>query len=90
MMDLNKFQLIKEKYGHYASWAIWAEEGLKPKDNMGDTSILDISQNKTLLEQLKPNIVFVGFNISKTVLPINTLPGLELNMFLQSFKLVNI
>ena len=25
MMDLEKFNFIKQKYGHVASWAIWKE-----------------------------------------------------------------
>ena len=26
MIDSKKFEYIKNKYGHYASWAIWSEE----------------------------------------------------------------
>ena len=38
-MNETKFELIKKKYGHYASWAIWAEVG--PKSNMGDLNIFE-------------------------------------------------
>ena len=58
------FDLIKKKYGHYASWAIWAEEGEKPKDKVGDLSVFDIKTNVNLLEKLNPNIILVGLNIS--------------------------
>ncbi len=46
MINQSKFEFLKEKYGHYASWAIWAEEGEKPKDNTGDLSIFDIRNVK--------------------------------------------
>ena len=57
MIEQAKFELIKTKYGHYASWAIWAEEGEKPKDNIGDLSVFDIENNNRLLQQLNPNII---------------------------------
>ena len=67
MIDQAKFELIKTKYGHYASWAIWAEEGEKPKDNIGDLSVFDIENNDRLLQQLNPNIILVGLNISRRI-----------------------
>ena len=64
-MDLEKFNFIKQKYGHCASWAIWREQGNNPPlFNMGDLSVLDPQQNPNLLSQLKPDVVFVGLNIS--------------------------
>jgi hypothetical protein len=65
MIDQTKFEFIKNKYGHYASWAIWAEGGEKPKDNVGDLSIFDIKNNARILQQLNPNIILVGLNISR-------------------------
>lgn len=67
MFDKKQFELITKKYGHYASWALWADEGEKPKDNIGDLSIFDIEKNKDLLKQIKPNIIFVALNISRRV-----------------------
>jgi hypothetical protein len=67
MISRDKFEFIKKKYGHYASWAVWADEGLKPKDNIGDLSIFDIEKNVSLLSQLNPNIVLVGLNISRPI-----------------------
>ena len=64
MMDLEKFNFIKKKYGHCASWAIWKEVGATPKSNMGDLNILDPQQNPNLLSKLKPDVVFVGLNTS--------------------------
>jgi hypothetical protein len=62
-MDL--FEKIREEYGQYASWAIWAEdnkysEGVRGMD-------IDIFQNvtKDILSQLNPNFVILGLNWSK-------------------------
>jgi hypothetical protein len=64
MFTEEKFQFIKHKYGHYASWAVWADEGEKPKDNMGDLSIFDTEKHPGLVMLLKPHIILVGLNIS--------------------------
>ena len=67
MIDQTKFDFIKEKYGHHASWAIWTDEGVKPKDNVGDLSVFDINNNAGLLQQLNPNTILVGLNISRRI-----------------------
>ena len=67
MIEQTKFEFIKKKYGHCASWAIWVNEGEKPKDNMGDLSIFDLKKNSDLLEQLNPDIILCGFNISRDI-----------------------
>ena len=64
MITLDKFNFIKDKYGYYASWAVWANQGERPKSNIGDLSVLDPAKNETLLSVLNPNVVFVGLNIS--------------------------
>jgi hypothetical protein len=67
-MDIEKFNLIKQKYGHVASWAIWKEQGNHPPMfNIGDLSVLDPQQNPNLLSQLKPDVVFVGLNTSRDI-----------------------
>ncbi|MDD2472773.1 MAG: hypothetical protein PHR49_02150 [Methanoculleus sp.] len=65
MIDQEKFEFIKKKYGYYASWAIWADAGERPKDNVGNLSVFDIKNNPGLLEQLNPNVILVGLNISR-------------------------
>jgi len=65
MISLDKLEYIREKYGYYSSWAVWSNEGIKPKDNMGDLSIFDININTNLLKQLKPNIILCALNISR-------------------------
>ena len=66
-MNKTKFEEIKNNNGHYASWAIWAEEGKKPKDNIGDLSIFDTKKSVNFLKKLNPNIILVGLNISRRV-----------------------
>jgi hypothetical protein len=65
MITREKFNFIKEKYGLYASWAIWVHEDEKPKSNMGDLTVLDPEINKNLLSELNPNVVLVALNFSK-------------------------
>ncbi len=66
MITREKFDFIKEKYGKYASWAVWAEPNAEmPKSNMGDLSVLDPEINKDLLSQLNPNAVLVALNFSR-------------------------
>ena len=64
MITLEKFNDIKVKYGKCSSWAIWADQGKKAKSNIGELSVLDPAINKDLLSQLKPNVIFVGLNLS--------------------------
>jgi len=66
MITREKFDFIKEKYGHYSSWAIWAYENPeKPKSNLGDLTVLDPDKNKDLLSKLNPNVVLVALNFSR-------------------------
>lgn len=67
MFDNEQFSLIKGKHGHYASWAVWAREGDKPKANIGDLAVFDLGNNPGLLKQLKPNVILVGLNISRRI-----------------------
>ena len=54
MIELNKFEFIKHKYGTIASWAIWAEERETPKSNIGELSVFDVAKNKDLHPQATP------------------------------------
>ena len=65
MIDKNNFERIKYEHGEYASWAIWADQGEKPKSNIGDLSVLDPETNTELLTLLKPEIIFVALNFSR-------------------------
>lgn len=66
MISLSHYNFIKEKYGELASWAVWADEDGKPKSNIGDMSIFDLSLNPGLLSILNPGVVMVGLNFSRT------------------------
>jgi hypothetical protein len=58
-----KFALIKSKYGHMSSWAIWANKTIKEKSNIDDISFFnDIKEIK-----FNPNIILVGLNISEKI-----------------------
>lgn len=65
MITRAKFEFLKDRYGRYSSWAIWSDEGKRPKDKMGDLSVFDLEVNPGVLEQLKPEIVLVGLNVSR-------------------------
>ena len=67
MINRDKFYEIRERFGHFASWAIWAVEGANPKDNIGDLSVLDPDQNSKLLERLHGHAILLGLNISRKI-----------------------
>ena len=67
MITKSLYQNIANKYGEFASWAIWANEGIKPKSNIGDLDIFDLDKNPKLLETLNPNVIMVGLNFSRTI-----------------------
>ena len=62
MVEEELFDLIKEKYGYLSSWAVWAQHDEAPKSNMGDLSVFETS---TILNELNPNFILVGLNISR-------------------------
>ena len=65
MIQKEHYLEIARKYGHCASWAIWADAGDNPKSNIGDIRIFDLEYNPTILEYLNPNVIMVGLNISR-------------------------
>jgi hypothetical protein len=68
MVTRRQFDTIKKKHGQYASWAVWAATGERPKSNMGAMSVLDPEANPRLLLVLNPAVVMLGLNISRQVL----------------------
>lgn len=62
MLSQSQYDLIREKHGKYASWAVWAEASDKPKSNMGDMTIFDDISSLLLL---KSNVLMVGLNLSR-------------------------
>lgn len=68
MITREKFDFIKEKYGLYASWAVWThEDNGKPKSNMGDLTVLNPEIDTNLLSEINPNVVLVALNFSLNI-----------------------
>lgn len=67
MINQETFDVVKHEYGHFASWAIWKEEGVKSKDNIGDLSVFNLSKNPDLLSILRTDLILVGLNISRPI-----------------------
>jgi len=67
MIKRDHYLKIAEKHGNYASWAVWADEGEKPKSNIGDTRIFDIDYNPNITKQLNTDIIMVGLNFSRKI-----------------------
>ena len=62
MVSSEKFQEIKEKYGYWSSWALWAEVGDTPKSNIGNLSVFEGDE---FLNHLTTEFVLVGLNIAR-------------------------
>lgn len=67
MINIETFEDIRNRFGHYASWAIWAEAGKNPKDNIADLSVLNPEKNSDLLKTLHGKAILLGLNISRPV-----------------------
>lgn len=58
---LEKFNAIKNRYGQYASWAVWSEECSNPKSNMCSK----IFESNEIIKSLHSRYELVGLNISR-------------------------
>jgi hypothetical protein len=67
VISIEKFVEIRERFGHFASWAIWADEGANPKANIDDLSVLDPDVNPRLLKMIHGNSILLGLNISRRI-----------------------
>lgn len=67
MVTEAQFQKSIDQFGHFASWAVWAEVGDKPKSNIADLKVLDPIQNTDLLNILHGHYILVGLNISRPI-----------------------
>lgn len=66
MVSREIFDLIREKNGMHASWAVWKKENCKPTSNVGDLSIFeDEKEINGILPILKPDIILAGLNLSR-------------------------
>lgn len=64
MIDVRRYNKLKEKCSKYSSWAIWKDAGEKPKSNTDDMSVFDDDTN--ICKKLNDKYVFVGLNVSRT------------------------
>ena len=88
MISKELFETIKEKYGDVASWAVWKEEGLRPKSNMGHLNVFDLQKNPSLLDVLKNNVVMIGLNFSRPLTPTEPFKNFhDLNPSANDFKI---
>lgn len=67
MIDIETFTEIRKRFSHFASWAVWPDEGTKPKDRVGELEVLDPNQNPNLLKVLHAKAIFLGLNISRPI-----------------------
>lgn len=67
MISIETFTVIRERFGHFASWAVWAEDGKNPKDNIDDLNVINPDQNPNLLKTLHGNSILLGLNISRGI-----------------------
>ncbi|MCG3136184.1 MAG: hypothetical protein HJJLKODD_00009 [Phycisphaerae bacterium] len=67
MITIEKYVEIRERFGHFSSWAIWADDGKNPKDNIDDMSVLNPDSNPSLLGTLHGNSILLGLNISRII-----------------------
>jgi hypothetical protein len=55
VISRQRFDAVKEKYGPYASWAVWGAESEEPKAGMGDISFIDDPSDE-FLGTLNPEV----------------------------------
>lgn len=63
MIDIERYNKLKEKYGHVSSWTIWKEPGETPKSNTDDMSIFE---DENICDKLNDKYVFVALNWAGT------------------------
>ena len=63
MIEIERYNKLKEKYGHVSSWTIWREKGKKAKSN---TDGMTIFEDEDICYKLNDKYVFVALNWSGT------------------------
>jgi hypothetical protein len=62
MIDKERYVLMQNNHGAWASWAVWRRQGKKPKEGIGD---LTIFQEDYVIQLLNPRVIMVGLNLSR-------------------------
>jgi len=73
VVDRKTFDLMKQKHGAHAGWAVWSEPTAGPKSNVGDLDVLDPDRNPTLLQTLRNDVVMLGLNLARETPPAGSL-----------------
>lgn len=91
MIDEYTFRLVRDKYGHQASWAVWGDFGNRPKDNMDDLSMFADAAYSATCSTLHTNYVLVGLNISTIdiTVPLSNFHGKNGEVYKLRFALHN-
>ena len=63
MIEIERYDKLKEEYGHVSSWTIWGKPTSGIKSNVYDLSIFE---DENICNKLNDKYVFVGFNGSST------------------------
>lgn len=63
MIDIERYNKLKEMFGYTSSWTIWKEAGSTAKSNTDDMSIFD---DEKICDVLNNQYVFVALNGSST------------------------
>ena len=63
MIDIERYNILRDKYGACSSWTIWKEAGPTPKSYTGDMSIFN---DANICDKLNDKYVFIGLNGSST------------------------
>lgn len=59
--------VIEERFAWCASWAVWADQGIKPTSNIGDTSVFDFTKRTDVRQKIHSEFIFIGLNVSKSL-----------------------
>jgi len=65
-MELDRFNLIRKRYGKLASWATWSPQNdlEDARSGIGDLSIFDPQNSKNVIRDLHTDFVLVALNVS--------------------------
>ena len=63
MIEINRYNKLKENYGNTSSWTIWKKADETPKSNTEDMTIFE---DDHICDKLNDKYVFVGLNGSST------------------------
>lgn len=65
-VDRDRFEMLRSKWGRYASWAVWEipAADAAPKSGVGNLDVFDLGKHPGLLDVLTSEVVMIGLNAS--------------------------